>query len=269
MKKVIIVLILIIIGIILYARFIGPQNYKIVEHTIEIENLSEPFNGFKIVQFSDLLIGSTKTVEDLEQIVADINKMDADIIVFSGDLVNSNYNLSNEEVEKVKELLRSLDCTLYKYAVIGDSDSDNYKEIMTDSDFIVLDNESTYIFYEDINPIKITGITDTSNVEKALSTTDNLDTIYNIVITHYPDNIDEISKYDVDLVIAGHSLLGQIRLPFVGGIIRKDGAQKYIDNYYEINNTKMYVSSGLGIDNNYYYRLFNKPEINLYRLKTK
>ena len=158
---------------------------------------------------------------------------------------------------------------MYKYAVIGDSDSDNYKEIMTDSDFIVLDNESTYIFYEDITPIKITGITDTSNVEKALSTTDNLDTIYNIVITHYPDNIDEISKYDVDLVIAGHSLLGQIRLPFVGGIIRKDGAQKYIDNYYEINNTKMYVSSGLGIDNNYYYRLFNKPEINLYRLKTK
>ena len=63
MKKVIIVLILIIIGIILYARFVGPQNYKIVEHTIEIENLSEPFNGFKIVQFSDLLIGSTRVLQ--------------------------------------------------------------------------------------------------------------------------------------------------------------------------------------------------------------
>lgn len=269
MKKVILILILFIIGIILYARFIGIKNYKVVEHTIEIKNLSESFNGFKIAQFSDLLIGSTTSVADLEKIVDDINKMNADIIVFSGDLVNSNYNLNEDETEKIKNLLRSLDCTLYKYAVIGDSDAKNYKEIMTDSDFIVLDNQSTYIFYEDITPIKITGITNTNNIEKSLSVTDELETMYNIVITHYPDNIDEISKYDVDLVIAGHSLLGQIRLPFIGGIIRKDGAQKYIDNYYEVNSTKMFVSSGLGIDNKYYYRLFNRPEINLYRLKTK
>ena len=267
MKKFILVFILLIISIILYARFIGTNNYKIVEHTIEIENLSESFNGFKIVQFSDFLLGSTKTIDDLETIINEINNINADIIVFTGDLISKNYDVDNDEIELLKELLKSLNCTLYKYAVIGDNDSDNYKEIMADSDFIVLDNESAYIFYEDITPIKITGITDTSNVEKALSTTDNLETTYNIVITHYPDNIDELSKYDVDLIIAGHSLLGQIRLPFIGGIIKKEGAKKYIDNYYEVNNTKMYVSSGLGIDNNYYYRLFNKPEINLYRLK--
>lgn len=269
MKKFIIIFILLIISVILYARFIGTSNYKIIEHTIKIENLSESFNGFKIVQFSDLLIGSTKTIEDLENIVNDINNIDADIIVFTGDLINENYNISNEEIEQIKENLRNLDCTLYKYAVIGDNDLENYKEIMTDSNFIVLDNESNYIFYEDITPIKITGITDTSNIEKALYTTDNLETMYNIVLTHYPDNIDSLAEYDIDLVLAGHSLLGQIRLPFIGGIIRKDGARKYIDNYYEVNNTKMYVSSGLGIDNNYYYRLFNKSEINLYRLSSE
>ena len=123
---------------------------------------------------------------------------------------------------------------------------------MTDSDFIILDNESNYIFYQDITPIKITGITDVSDLEKALSISDDLDASYNIVITHQPDNIEILATYDIDLVLAGHSLLGQIRLPFIGGIIKKDGATKYIDNYYKVNDTIMYVSSGLGIDNNYY-----------------
>lgn len=268
MKKIIIFLILLIIGILLYAHFIETKNFKITEHTIQA-NISESFEGFKIIQFSDLLIGSTKTIEDLEQIVNEINNLKPDIIVFTGDLIKKDYDINDNDIEKIKELLKKLDCTLYKYATIGDNDQENYKEIMTDSDFIVLDNESKYIFYKDLTPIKITGITDTSDIKKALTTTDDLDVSFNLVITHQPDNIDELVNYDVNLVLAGHSLLGQIRLPFIGGIIKKEGAKKYIDNYYEVNDTIMYVSSGLGIDNNYYFRLFNKPEINLYRLSQK
>ncbi|MFR5856362.1 MAG: metallophosphoesterase [Bacilli bacterium] len=268
MKKIIIFLIVLLIGILLYAHFIETKNFKITEQSIQA-NISESFNGFKIVQFSDLLIASTKTIDDLEEIVNEINNLKPDIIVFTGDLIKKDYDIKDNEIEKIKELLKNLNCTLYKYATIGDNDQENYKEIMTDSDFIILDNESNYIFYQDITPIKITGITDVSDLEKALSISDDLDASYNIVITHQPDNIEILATYDIDLVLAGHSLLGQIRLPFIGGIIKKDGATKYIDNYYKVNDTIMYVSSGLGIDNNYYFRLFNKPEINLYRLTQK
>lgn len=268
MKKIIIFLIVLLIGILLYAHFIETKNFKITEQSIQV-NISESFNGFKIVQFSDLLIASTKTIDDLEEIVNEINNLKPDIIVFTGDLIKKDYDIKDNEIEKIKELLKNLNCTLYKYATIGDNDQENYKEIMTDSDFIILDNESNYIFYQDITPIKITGITDVSDLEKALSISDDLDASYNIVITHQPDNIEILATYDIDLVLAGHSLLGQIRLPFIGGIIKKDGATKYIDNYYKVNDTIMYVSSGLGIDNNYYFRLFNKPEINLYRLTQK
>ena len=87
-----------------------------------------------------------------------------------------------------------------------------------------------------------------------------------IVLTHYPDYIDTIANYNVDLVLAGHSLLGQIRIPFFGGVIKKDNATKYLDSYYMVNNTKIFVSAGLGTDNNFKFRLFNKPTINLYRL---
>ncbi len=272
MKKFLFIFFTLIILIVLYARFINTSGFQVVEDTIAISNLPDSFNDFKIVQFSDVLLGSTKTINDLENVINKINELNPDIIVFTGDLIAKNYDISESEITKVKEYLSDLDCTLYKYAVIGDNDKNNlelYKEIINDSNFILLDDLSTYIFYEDITPIKLTGITNINNLEQALYMPDELDTFYNIVLTHEPDNVDVIASCDVDLVLAGHSLLGQIRLPFWGGILKKDGSKKYLDHEYQVNNTSLYVSSGLGTDKNIKFRLFNKPTINLYRLEQK
>ena len=270
MKKVIIVIVVILLSLFLYSRFINTNGFKIVENTISITNIPDAFQDFKIVQFSDLLINSTKNVNDLENIVNQINEMKPDIIVFTGDLIYRDYNISEEEIENIKVNLKKLDCTLYKYAIIGDNDAENvdlYKEIINDSGFILLDNQSSYIFYKDVTPIKITGITDINNVDNALYIADELETFYNIALTHEPDNIDTLANKDIDLVLAGHSLLGQIRVPFWGGILKKDGANKYLDDNYATNNTQLFVSGGLGTDNNIPFRLFNKPQINLYRFK--
>lgn len=270
MKKVIIVIVVILLSLFLYSRFINTNGFKIVENTISITNIPDAFQDFKIVQFSDLLINSTKNVNDLENIVNQINEMKPDIIVFTGDLIYRDYNISEEEIENIKVNLKKLDCTLYKYAIIGDNDAESvdlYKEIINDSGFILLDNQSSYIFYKDVTPIKITGITDINNVDNALYIADELETFYNIALTHEPDNIDILANKDIDLVLAGHSLLGQIRVPFWGGILKKDGANKYLDDNYTTNNTQLFVSGGLGTDNNIPFRLFNKPQINLYRLK--
>jgi hypothetical protein len=269
MKKAIISIIIIFILIICYGFYIEPNNFKITENTIQIANLPDSFNGFKIVQFSDFLLGSTKNIDDLEIIVNEINNLNPDIIVFTGDLITKDYNITSNDITNLEKTLKKLKCNLYKYAIIGDNDQkylDTYKKILENSDFKLLDNESTYIFYKDILPIKLTGITNISNLDEALSTDDNFDTFYNIVITHFPDYIETLSNTSTNLVIAGHSLLGQIRIPFFGGIITKDNARTYLDNYYKVNNTIMYVSSGLGTEN-ISFRLLNSPEINLYRLE--
>jgi predicted MPP superfamily phosphohydrolase len=78
--------------------------------------------------------------------------------------------------------------------------------------------------------------------------------------------IDILNKRDVDLILSGNSLGGQINIPNVGGLFKIDGSRKYIDNYYRINNTDLYVSSGIGT-RKYPYRLFNHPSINFYRIK--
>ena len=90
---------------------------------------------------------------------------------------------------------------------------------------------------------------------------------YKIILTHEPDITDEIIKKDnsVNLVLAGHSHNGQIRLPLIGALTTPNEAKKYYDNYYKIGNTHLYVSSGIGVSK-VNFRLFNRPSINFYRI---
>ena len=272
MKKNLCIILILVFITFIYSRYINTNGFKIIDNTIKIEKLPNELNGFKIVQLSDLLLGSTTNIDDLKNIVNSVNKLNPEIIVFTGDLIAKNKELTNNEIESLKETLKKLNCKLYKYAIIGDSDQSNiqlYKEIINDSGFILLDDKSTYIFYKSKTPIKLSGLTNSDNIEKALYLEENYKTVYNIVLTHYPDNIKNISNYDVDLILAGHSLQGQIKIPFIGGIIKKEGAQTYIGDYYKIKETEMYVSGGIGTDNNFNFRFNNKPQINIYRLTTK
>ena len=70
------------------------------------------------------------------------------------------------------------------------------------------------------------------------------------------------------MIIAGHSHNGQIILPLIGPLMKKEGAKKYVSSYYKINNTNLYISGGIG-NSKYQFRLLNHPSINFYRLRTK
>ena len=265
MKKIIIAFFLLLILTFIYGYYVDTNGFIIKENTIVVDNISDSYNGFKIIQFSDTLINSEQDIKNLNNVVSSINNLEPDIVFFTGDLLNSSYKL--KETETVSNILNRINAKYGKYAIIGDNDQNNlndYKLIMDDSSFELLDNKSSLVFYKDINPIQIIGVTTPSGVNTAMVIDEDINPIYKIILTHYPDNIDSFS--DIDLVLAGHSLLGQVRLPFFGGIIKKTGATKYIDDYYEINDTKMYVTGGLGTEKTH-FRLLNKPQINLYRLK--
>lgn len=269
MKKVLIIALILITGVGIYGFLINPSGYIMNEENIYITDLEDSFDNFKIVQLSDTLITSSKDIKKLENITNDINELEPDIIVFTGDLISNSYTPSDEEIETIAEYLNNLECTLYKYAVMGDNDEEQieiFQSIMNSANFTILDNESIYLFYEGNMPIKITGITNLDNLLKALTIEDDLDTTLNLVLTHYPDYLDTLAEQDIDVILAGHSLKGQIRIPFYGGLIKKDKATNYLNDYYELNNTVMYVSGGIGTEN-IKFRLFNKPEINLYILK--
>ncbi len=89
---------------------------------------------------------------------------------------------------------------------------------------------------------------------------------YKIILVHEPDISDKIVKdYSVNLILAGHSHNGQVRLPIIGPIYTPEHAKKYYDNHYDINGTDLYISSGIGVSS-FNYRLFDRPSINFYRI---
>ena len=72
-------------------------------------------------------------------------------------------------------------------------------------------------------------------------------------------------KYNVNLVLAGHSHNGQVNIPFIKNFFLPYGSKKYYDNYYMVDDTSMYISSGIG-ESRVNLRLFNRPSINFYRI---
>lgn len=266
MKKFFLIIFTLIICLILYGFYVNPKEFTIKSETIKVEELVSSFDGFKILQISDTLLKSSTDLNKLEDILEKIKDLNPDIIVYTGDLLYKENTLKDEDITKLTDILKNMECTLYKYAVYGDNDDKTkYSEIMNEAGFTLLDNESSYIFYKDVLPIKITGLTNLDNVSSSLSIEDNLDTTLNLVITHYPDYFETLKNEDVDVVLAGHSLNGQVIMPFYGGIIKSEGARKYVNGTFNENNTKLYITGGIGTKK-VNFRLFNKPEVNFYTL---
>jgi len=273
--KIIFFLSLFIFSFFLYTRYIATSGLVVKEEKIESTNLPNSFNGFKIVQFSDLHYGSTIFIEQLENIVSQINLRKPDIVVFTGDFIDKNYILKDNEKIEIINLLKKINTTCGKYAVKGNHDYDttHFDDILSVCGFTVLNNNYDLIYYKGMDPILLVGVgSDIKNdFNKDLAFNyfkleGNNPNIYTVAILHEPDLINNIlTTYNVDLALSGHSHNGQVRIPFYGSIVTINGAKKYHEEFYQINNTKLYISGGLGTSS-YPIRLFNRPSFNFFRL---
>ncbi len=254
-------IIILLFIIFLYGYYIEPYNLKVNEIPIYNKKLNSDYNGLKIAHFSDIHYGRTiNNEEQLKKIVKEINKLNPDIIIFTGDLFDSKKEAQANE-KLITKYFQQINAKLAKYAIIGDYDSKYlsiYNSILENSSFKLLNNASTLIYYKSSTPLNIIGLTDTNNLNE-LYTND----YFNITLIHEPDLIEKVDN--TNLVFAGHSLGGQIKIPFIGGIRKIDGAEKYYEAHYKINNKDLYISSGLGTQD-INFRFLNTPSLNLYRL---
>lgn len=279
-KKVMkIFLIILVIGTIFfsYTTYVSSVKIKVREYRITEKKIPASFNGLKIIQLTDLHYGTTMFNENVKDIVKMTNDRKPDLIVFTGDLINKNYKLTNKEQEEIIKELKKLSASLGKYAIIGDEDNEKTNTILNQTNFTILKNESELIYQKNNEPILLVGLSSNSknqNIEKAYSyfKQDVFNSnIYTITLLHEPDTVDDIiGSYNSDLFLAGHSNNGNIRLPFVKySLFKVDGAKKYDQDYYNLGNSKLYISSGLGTTNQSNIRLFCRPSINFFRLSNQ
>ena len=270
------IILLSIFGILLYSRYVATSGLITKEYVITAD-IADSYDGFKIVHFSDLHYGRIITDQELKIISKEINLINPDIVVFTGDLIDDSIDTDNFNDEKLISFLSSIKAKYGKYAVRGNHDyvvyADKIKNLFADAGFTYLENSYDILYNESNDKIFIGGLDtsfyDKDDLDKTLAYQDE-NISYKIMLTHEPDISDEIVSKDntINLILAGHSHNGQVRLPFIGALTTPEKAKKYYDNYYKIQDTNLYVSSGIGVSK-VDFRLFNRPSINFYRINKK
>ena len=278
MKKIVrffLIIFLLITITIIYARYGGTSGLITKEYKIESSLIGEDFDGLKVVHFSDLHYLRVTNNDKLKEIVDEINLIKPDIVFFTGDLIDKDFTLTDKDKDDLINGLSSIKTKYGKYAVLGNhdyvKDIEIFKDIYSNSNFNLLQNSYDIIYSSNNDKLFIGGVDNYSYNEADINKVmeyfnDNSDISYKIILVHEPDYIDNIlTSYNVNLVLAGHSHNGQINIPYIKNFFLPYGSRKYYENYYKVNDTDLYISSGIG-ESSVNFRLFNKPSINFYRI---
>ncbi len=233
LSKVLVIIIFIITLFFLYMRFVG-TSFIVTREKYLYDNIPNSFHGLKIVQISDLLYGGTIRDSELTKISKEIKKIKPDIIVFTGDLVHTSYNLIKSE--NLIKFFKELEAPYGKYAVYGELDKDDFVKVMNEAGFTILNNDNKELFNKEVDGITVKGLN--INNPTSVNNTDG----YNICLIHNYDYFDKFNT-NCDVTLAGHTLYGEIKLPKIAGIFNES---KYSDSYYKEGDNDIYISNLLG-----------------------
>ena len=262
---------LILIGIvtILYAMFIEPDLLRVIHYDFPHSKIEG--QPIKVVQFSDTHIGDFFTIEELQKVVDKINEQEADLVLFTGDLMD-DASVYQGSIEEIGAILSNIQSKFGNYAVFGNRDYGGgaerfYEELMESAGFHVLLNNQETITVNGTT-LSLFGADDALiGYYDAKQTMQGIkEENFNLLLVHEPDLVDDFIDYPVDLVVAGHSHGGQVYIPFVGPLLTTTLAEKYVRGLYEINeDLSLYVNTGIG-NTRVPFRLFNVPQITVFYL---
>lgn len=257
-------LILIIIFLCTFIYFIGTKGIFIKEYKIENSKINENMDGIKIVQFSDIHYNSNISKKKIKNIVNKINSTKPDIVIFTGDLIDKNYNITESEKSYLKKELSKISSEFGKFYITGENDFNDANEILNISSFANLNDNKELIYVNRTTPITLYGKEslkkDINN--NILDSEDN----FKVLSIHNPNDIDEFRSYNIDIALAGHTHNGQINIPKLKELFINS---KYYNDYQKVNNISLFINPGIGTSK-LNIRVFNHPTIYLFRLyKTK
>lgn len=273
--KIISIITIFITLLLLYSRFIATKGITVKEYNINAPTIPDSFDGLKIAHIADIHYGRTTDKNQLNELVSKLNEIKPDIVIFTGDLIDKDTKLDDKKTNEIIEALSKIEATLGKYSIKGNHDYsfDEFDRIINESSFTNISDSYELIYNKSKNPIMIIGLNSNlksdkliqSKIENINENIKEIDCSYKILMLHEPDYVNDIDYNSYNLILAGHSHGGQIRLPLIGSIITPTKAKIFHDEYYKLNNTNLFISSGIGTST-VSFRLFNKPSFNLYRI---
>lgn len=242
------------------------EDLEISRYEVASQKLPESFDGFKIVQLSDL--HGAEFGEDGMELVDKVGSLEPDMIALTGDFVTDEGDLA--AVEKLAARLVKL-CPVYFISgnhEFGSGLAVKVRNILERAGVKYLSNEYLTINCGD-DEILLGGVEDPlayadmlSPDELAQKMNDAAPDAFKILLGHRNYWMTEYPELPVDLIFCGHAHGGLIRIPGVGGLIGTDRRLFPDFDAGEYNNGRytLIVSRGLG-NSVPIPRVFNRPEI--------
>ena len=260
----------------------GKQHFQVKEVTIESKDIPQEFNGYRIVQLADIHAGSwANNTAPMQKAVNIINRLQPDLIVFTGDLVN---NLASE-LDAFIPVFSQLKARQGVYSVLGNHDYSTYiqwdtpqqQEAQLDSlkakqaqmGWTLLNNRHVKL-YQQNDSIALIGVEnsgrppfpDHAQLNEAMQGTEGM---FQILLSHDPSHWrrEVLPHTDIQLTLSGHTHAMQTKL---FGFTPAQFVYPENDGLYQEGNQMLYVNIGLG-HLLYPIRLGAWPEITLLTLK--
>jgi hypothetical protein len=246
----------------------GKNEIVINQIELKFQHLPKSFDGYKMVQISDIHLGSfIHSKKLMEKVSNEINRINPPIILFTGDLVN---NFSNE-INSWEEIFKTINIGRISYSILGNHDYGNYsswdsEELKEENferivsahqqfGFNLLRNQNAPLVIEN-DTIYIIGVENWGHppfpqyaeLEKAMTGIPKKS--FKILLTHDPAHWESVIKEqkDIDLSLSGHTHGLQWGIKKAGilfspsYLIRKNWA-----GLYKSGNAQLYVNTGLGM----------------------
>lgn len=249
----------------LYAYKVEPGWIVVKEQPVEIAGLPPAFDGFRIVQLSDL--HGTRFPD--RGIIHRVNKLNPDLVVITGDVFDG---MKGTKLEYADEVFKGIKSRYGIFFVLGNNDfyfpRDKLSKQLSGLGIKVLVNQNHRISIGG-QTLWIIGVNDPhlrkADMPKALEGTE---AGTKILLAHSPEIFDEAAGVGIQLVLAGHTHGGQINIPFfprISAFVRK-GYEQYLSGLYKVDHTQMYVNQGLGVGK-IPLRFMVRPEITVVTLR--
>lgn len=267
------VTILVIIALIITAICLDSRyRLTVTEYELSYDQLPPGFDGFKIVQLTDLHL---KTFgEDNAKLIAAVDAQAPDIIVLTGDFINRRLTDAQlGQSEKLRVFLNNLALLAPCYFVSGNhewasGELDSFAAILEEAGIRYLRNEFVTL-ERNGDQIILAGVEDPNGPADMIKPSKLIESIENgypngfiILLGHRDDWLVKYPSLDVDIIMSGHAHGGVVRLPFIGGLFSTEYAlfPKYDAGLYNEGAYDFILSRGLG-NFNIIPRFLNPPEI--------
>lgn len=268
-----------------YGFFFGWRHVIVRRATCASPLLPKAFDGYKVLQLSDIHIGTyLHNRKFIEKLVRLVNAQHADLIVFTGDLVN----VSADEVIPFQHALKQIQAPDGVYSIMGNHDYCEYvpgkeertieknqtvlKYLENKIGWKLLLNEHVLIQRHGSEPIAVIGVENISrppfpdygDLKKAMAGLPR--GMFKILLSHDPSHWRRgvLHQTDIALTLSGHTHAGQMR---VGRLSPSKMAYQEWGGKYVEGGSMLYVSTGIG--GTVPFRLGAWPEINVITLKRK